>query len=148
MAAEQLWTRIYFPDDESISLEEVTPIGPNLYRFERTPIPPMLEERETLYYGDIIEATTSEDNTLHFQRLVERSGLQVIHWGLAKETVESPEFAQFCEEVMSTGGMWERMMGGLVFIHLPQDSELQVDTRIREVIAAVERKASPSEAGV
>ncbi len=36
--------------------------------------------------------------------------------------VDSPQFEEFVAKVVAEGGTWERVMGGMLFVHLPKSS--------------------------
>jgi hypothetical protein len=90
-----------------------------------------------LYLGDVIEARMDSEGVHRFQRLIERSGLRVHEWLLARVVAESPEMADYCDEVLRHGGAWERIFGGCFIIHLPADSPFDEEQALNGVLSRV-----------
>lgn len=119
-------------EEETVEVEE---IGPASFRLSVTPVtadPPV-------YLGDVIEAKLDAEGGYRFQRVIERSGLRVHNWLIPRVVAESPELAEYCEEVLRQGGQWERILGGCLIVHLPVDAPLDVEKELRAVFDTVFR---------
>jgi len=91
----------------------VTPLGPNLYRLEESSA---LGEAS---YHDIVETEPQTDGTLRFIRVATPSGLKTVSWILSKVKIESPAMSALLDKVISVGGFWEIIFGGVLLVHLP-----------------------------
>jgi len=134
---ESIETMISFDVGRSFETTQVVPLGSDRYRLEATPI-----SSESVSFGDIIEAGKDSDGYLLFRSLITKSELQSFQWLLSAAVVESPQFAAFCDRIMSEGGMWERVLGGLVFVHLPSSYALDPEKEISRIIKAIEDESS------
>ena len=103
--------QISFQDCEETLL--VTPIGPNLYRMEESPI---VGEG---FYHDVIETESQTDGTVRFLRVLTPSGMITECLVVSRFVVESQELSTLLERVMAVGGNWERIFGGVLTLHLP-----------------------------
>lgn len=108
--------RVFFQNGDCESLL-VSPVGANLYRSEQTSL---LGE---MCYFDTIEAETQSDGTLRMLRVAARSGLKTFSCFLSLAQFESPELAAFLHGVAAAGGLWERVFGGGLILHLPPGHE-------------------------
>ncbi|MGO8786921.1 MAG: hypothetical protein ACLQVL_05995 [Terriglobia bacterium] len=110
---DQIWeVRMTFEDGSSERLL-VTPLVPNLYRLEASSV---LGEAS---YHDIVETDPQTDGTLRFVRVVTPSGLKTVSWILPKVQIESPALSPLLGRVITVGGFWERIFGGVLLVHLP-----------------------------
>jgi hypothetical protein len=134
---ESLDAQISFDAGTSFESIQVTPLGSDNYRLEATPI-----FFEDVSFGDTIEATKDGEGRLLFHKLITRGKFQSYRWILTKQVIELPEFVAFCNNVMRLGGMWEQLLGGLVFIHLPQDCDLNAESLIEDMIKTLDSRFS------
>ena len=113
-------TPIEFEIDFGDSTETlpVVPIGGSRYRLEASSV------CADIYWHDIIEADCVSNKTLRFRGVHQRSGMKVESAIVAKDLAESPTLGALLERVIESAGTWERMFGGLVIVHLPEDSRL------------------------
>ena len=88
----------------------VTLIGTNRYRMEESSI---FGEAN---FHDVIEAVPESDGTLRFLRVLNPSELKTTSWILSQTYIES--LADF-RKVVALGGNWERLLGGVLILHLP-----------------------------
>jgi hypothetical protein len=65
----------------------VTPLAPNLYRLEDSPV------LGKASYHDIVETEPQTDGTIRFVRVVTPSGLKTVSWIVPKVQIESPALA-------------------------------------------------------
>lgn len=115
----------------------VTPVFGNQFRLEGT------SAFGGGMYGDVIEVERQADGTYQFIRIVEPSGLRVHSWCIRREVIESPEFERFGEAVVNAGGVWERLMGGLIYVHLLPESTFDAEAEFQAVQATVAARISP-----
>jgi hypothetical protein len=126
---------ISFDDDVSFETMPVTPLSSDKYRLEATPL-----ANELASFGDVIQAKKDENGRLRFEQVVSHSGFQKHSWLLARPIVESPEFEAFCEDVMRKGGMWEKLLGGLVIVHTPPNEDFNPEVEMERLIRTVGEK--------
>ena len=91
-------------------------VSPNHFRLEESSL--LLDAN----YHDVIRASVREDGSLEFHEITSRSELLTSSWVLSKDLAESAELSTLLEFVTSVGGAWERVLGGLLLIHLPPES--------------------------
>lgn len=108
-----------------------TPLGNNRYRLD---LPPLFVEME-LFFGDIIEVETQVNGAFRFCRVAERSGWRRWSWILRKDMLESAPFQAFQQAIEAHHGVWERVMGGIVVVHLPPDTNFDPDVTLKQVFA-------------
>jgi hypothetical protein len=106
----------------------LTQIGQNLYRIEETPI--LIESAS---YKDIIEAHLQPDGSLSFRRVVKKAEIKTFEFILSKELIGSERFRLLLDRVTESGGRWERVLGGCVYIHLPLESKLDPEREIDSI---------------
>jgi hypothetical protein len=92
---------------------------------------------EPAFLGDVIEAEPDEKGGYRFRRVVERSGMRTMDWLLPREVTESAELAELCDAIERHGGLWERVTGGCLFIHLPPDSVFDAEKELERVLERV-----------
>jgi hypothetical protein len=107
----------------------LTPIGPNLYRVEETPI----ISGEVKYF-DIIETKKQNDGTLLFKRVVEKSKFRAFGYLIALDVIRSKQFQMFWTKILQEGGYCETVFGGCVFIYLLPDSKIDPESEIKTII--------------
>lgn len=130
--------RLSFEEGSEGGIEYVTPLEKNLYRLDATPVFVDVE----VSFGDIIEAEVQANGVLRFRRVAVRSPWHHWSWVLSKDTVESAPFQAFQQAIETYGGVWERVFGGVFFVHLPPDTDFDPDAALDQVIAqqTLERK--------
>ncbi len=116
----------------------VTTLGANTHRLEWTIIP--IVPTPELYWGDVIETTAQADGTLRFLRIVSRGSFRHSMFLLSQAFLDSAEFTTFCNAVDNAGGKWERVMGGLVFVHIPDSSSFNAEVELERHMASLERQ--------
>jgi hypothetical protein len=109
---------------ESLSF---TLLGSGRYRAEESSI-----ASESINLGDVIEAEPGPDNGIRFVRVIEKSPLMTLRWLIPQDAAESEGLGQFLAKVDALGGRWERALGGLLFLHLPQACGFDADREFKQ----------------
>jgi len=89
---------VVFPGGESESLR-VSPIGSDLFRLEDSSV------LGHACYHDVIRASVRDDGSLVMREIVSRSGLRTQVWAVSKKAIESGEFRELLDYVLSTGAL-------------------------------------------
>jgi hypothetical protein len=131
---------VIFADGGPESLE-VSAIGTNLYRVALTPFND--PDDCSLAYGDVFEAERIGVHKLRFIRTVDRARMRQYSVVLSDRVIEAEEFAAYCQEVIREGGMWERLFGGLLIVHIPADSEFDPERELDRVIERIRLREAP-----
>lgn len=109
---------IEFPDEQTTATLELAPIGPRLFRIESVPF--MVE---AACFGDVIEVDPITNGNLIFVRIAERGGWRTYDFLIPAELIESEHITAIQDRVLSLGGHWERVFGGVLFLCLPPTSD-------------------------
>ena len=88
-----------------------------------------------VYYGDVIEVVQGTKGENRFSRVVSRSGLQVNVFVLPQSAFASANWESFQHLVTAQGGIWERAYGGVLFVHMPPGSTLDVSDEVKSLTA-------------
>ena len=88
-----------------------------------------------VYLGDTIEVAPLPDGSYKLVKVLERSGDKVSQFILNLTFIESPHFKEFCEAVLDASGTWERLMGGIVLVHMPSHVSFDADAELHEALA-------------
>jgi hypothetical protein len=142
---QQMWLRSEEEGEESV---DVLPLGANYYRLGSTLLTLGDEKEVRLYAGDVIEAEAKENGVLRFCRVVERSRWHHWEWLLPREVIESSAFETFQCTLVTHGGVWEQVMGGIFFAHLPEESAFDPEAEIKKVLGEVAMSRERSEPNV
>src|SRR5438093_583616 len=126
--------RLSFFDGDSETVC-VTRLAADCYRLDETPI---FNEEEPVYFGDVLELEPQADGTHRFKRVVEHAPLHHYNWMVPEFFVESPQYGEFCNAVRKAGGAWERVMGGLLLVHVPLNSGFDTEQELDRCIAAAQ----------
>jgi hypothetical protein len=105
----------------------VTPLDGNKFRLEESTL------TGEAYYGDTIELTPTGQNRALFQRVIARSGLKVLMRTLSNGIQDSPRFAFLLDKILQFGGYWERVMGGILIVHLPDNVDFNLDAELKAI---------------
>lgn len=117
---------ITFPKEAMTTHLLMTPLGGSQYRLEETPV--FLEDE--LSFHDVIRAKRRLRGGLQFQHLVDKSGLRVYEFVLSQEFAVSERLQVLLRRVEDEGGHWERVFGGILFIHLPVDASMKPNEEV------------------
>jgi hypothetical protein len=105
---------VCLPDDVRETLF-VTPMGGNLFRMEDCSVDCVVR------WHDVIEAEPQADGSLRFLRLHSPSEWMTCVWLLGEDDAESSALSELLDQVMTAGGNWERMLGGILIVHIPPE---------------------------
>lgn len=106
--------RVRFPLDRFAQTMSLVPLGDDLYRINNSGL------LSDLSYFDIIEASRESDDTLVFQRVVEKSKWRQFEYVLSERLVDPKNGLDvIINKIMKLGGNWENFFGGVVMIYLP-----------------------------
>jgi hypothetical protein len=108
---------------ENLSL---TALGCGRYRAEESSI------FSEINFGDVIEAEPSPDGGIRLVRVIEQSSLVTLRWLIPQGVAESEGLSQFLEKVTAVGGRWERALGGLLILHLPNASGFDAHSEFKQ----------------
>jgi hypothetical protein len=115
-----------------IEVLDVTPVAPDKYRIEETPI-----FNPGIALGDIIRVREQE-GIAYYVETVQKSGFVRYAWLLSKEAAASQEIRSFTERVTEHEGRWEQIFGGLLVIHLPKHSAVDAELEMSRIIGRFE----------
>jgi hypothetical protein len=118
---------ITYPNGDSEGLLVSRVEDGNLFRLEESSL------LEDAFYGDIVELLPTGENTGAFQKVVSRSGLKVLRRIISKEIQNSPKLQPLLERIMQLGGNWERALGGVLFVHLPDSVDFNLDKELKAI---------------
>jgi hypothetical protein len=100
-----------FPSEGLTTGVAVTVEGDGLYRLQEHPL-----FSESAKYGDLIRCKVLGDDHLEFQEVVEASKLELSASVLAADLLDSVAVHEVLAKVMSSGGYWQRDMGGCLTV--------------------------------
>jgi len=99
----------------------LTPLADGLYRVEHSSV-----VDESIRYGDVISATTIGELEVRFNNVVEKCPFKTTSWMIPKEYAESADLTILLQKIQDAGGVSERAFGGLLLVHLPPESTVDV----------------------
>ncbi len=131
----EIWLAFPVDGDEVIETVAVEQVGSHRYRLEAAPL--FLED---IAHHDVIHASPRTDGTFEFRGIIERSGWSRHDYLLNEAQIEA--LTDCLAGVERVGGYFERVMGGLLLIHLPPDTAT-------DTIAAIDARLThtPGSAG-
>lgn len=106
-------------DEASHESVTVTRVADRQFRLEHTP----LLSPEPLHAGDVVEADALPDGTHRFRRVVRRGAMRHYSWVVPRAWADSEDRDAYVAKVEATGGRWEQVMGGVLHVHIPTDSD-------------------------
>ena len=89
----------------------VTRESERLYWLEEQPI-----FSDAAQYGDLIRCSKLGENRFEFQEVVEQNSLKRYSGIFSSELLDAPEVREVLERIMSSGGYWQRDMGGCLSV--------------------------------
>lgn len=109
---------VEFPEEQTTVTLELAQVGSRLFRIGSVPI--MVEAAS---FGDVIEVEPSADGGLRFVRVAEAGGWRTYDFMLPAELIESERITTIQDRVLSLGGHWERVFGGILLLCLPPTTD-------------------------
>jgi hypothetical protein len=79
---------------------------------------------EAAAFGDIGELAPSENGSLRFVRVAEQAGWRTFGYILSSSKIDSDSGQSLLKELEEKGEHWEQVFGGLLFICIPPDLDL------------------------
>jgi hypothetical protein len=119
-------TRFWFENGDSEDLL-VTSLGGDLYRLEQSSF------IGDAMYGDVVRARRREDGVLLFLGIEAHSDLVSQSWVLSRAILDSPECSSVLDDVLASGGNWERAFGGVLLIHVPEARAQEFADRVKQL---------------
>jgi hypothetical protein len=116
-------------------------VAPNVYRLEDTPIWANRED-DPIHAGDVIEVQPLPDGTHRLVRVVQRSPMRHFSWAVPRFFAESAEYRRFGAAVEAAGGSWQGALGGMLWVHIPPDSNFDPEAELSRRVAAA-KSAKP-----
>lgn len=115
----------------------VSKVGPNLYRLEEEAFDwmPLDEEdhQNRPYLGDIFCATPKPGDIWQIERIHQRAPFQHYEFLVSPGLVRSAGFAEFLAKIEAMGGRWERIMGGCLFLSIPDTCDFDPVAEINQI---------------
>ncbi len=111
-------TSVEFPDEQTTVTLELAQVGPRLFRIGSVPI--MVEAAS---FGDVIEVEAGADGRFRFVRVAEAGGWRTYDFMLPAELIGSERITTIQDRVLSLGGHWERVFGGILLLCLPPTTD-------------------------
>jgi hypothetical protein len=76
--------------------------------------------------------------------MVDKARMREFSAVLSERLVDAGVFAAYCDAVMQAGGMWERLFGGILVVHVPVESKFDPELELDQVIERIrQREAAP-----
>jgi hypothetical protein len=97
----------------------------------------LLEESATfgdVKWHDIVELAPISNDEYLFVKVLQKSGFNVCTFVLSKQVIESQDLKDLLDHVISIGGNWEIAYGGVLFTHLPPESDLNLEQALRLIV--------------
>lgn len=110
---------VEFPAEGVTVSVPLTPVGDRLYRLDGVPV-----FAASATFGDVIEAEPGDGGQLRFVRVAEPGGWRTFDYILPTYKLDGEWAQSLLAELMARGGHWERVFGGLLFVCIPPDLEL------------------------
>ena len=85
-----------------------------------------------LNYGTIIQAIPNKDGDLCMTKILKASSFRTRKF-LLSQILSQPELETKFKQIIDTGGLWEIVMGGILFIHLPTDSSFDLNNFFADI---------------
>jgi len=79
-----------------------------------------------VFYGDVVEIRRDEKGENRFSKVIARSGMAVKVYVLAETAFESEKLQGSLNRLVDAGGVWERVYGGVLLVHIPRDANIDL----------------------
>ena len=115
--------------------ETLVHLGEDRYRFEVEPLGCFSAESERDLvrlprYRDEFEAEAVGSGRILFKRVVKRAPLRRFEWLVSMDMVNDSRFEEIMDKAAAEGGYAERIMGGILIMYLPKDSDFDPDQEL------------------
>lgn len=125
---KDLWYRI---DNISTGRISGMELGSNLYRLAESSV-----ISEEYVYGMKVQASLKEDNKIWIDKIIEESVFVTEGFTIKDEFYKSDEFKELAKKIISWGGDWENLFGGMIYFHIPKTS---IDS-FKEALSSAKRR--------
>jgi hypothetical protein len=119
---------VEFPAEGVFVNVPLTNVGDRLYRLDGVPV-----FAESAAFGDVIEAEPSEGGRLRFIRVAKPGGWRTYDYLLPAYKLESEWGQSVLRELEAQGGHWECVLGGLLFVCIPAELDLDPSPWVKTV---------------
>ena len=114
----------------------VSRVGPDLYRLDEELGLVLAADSDDDVphlprYGDTINTYSRDDGVLVFKSIHAKGPYQHFEFTLSKGAAQSSALSAFLQEITALGGHWQHIMGGLLFISIPDSSPIDVPAAVR-----------------
>ena len=111
------------PRSHAVGKMCLTPLGQDLYRVEGQPLGVLCG----VNFRDTVHLRRSDEGKLVFVRRVEKSPWRTLSFMISRGL----ETADLTSDLEEMGCVWEKVMGGLFFVHTPPEADaLRVRQRL------------------
>src|SRR5215472_12584360 len=122
MADPMVKIRLRGPEPNEIETLWATPLGDDQYRLDNSPF---------FAYGvsweDIVEAFSSDDGVLEFERRVRKSGNRTLRI-ILDSPAEDPKSRSVLERICEMGCSYEGLHSRLISVNVPDDADFDLVT--------------------
>jgi hypothetical protein len=108
---------------EQVSL---TPLGSERYRAEESSL-----ANDSINLGDVIAGSRIDEGEIKFLNVSQKSSYVTSRWIIPKSAAESDGLTIFLKKLTDIGGLWERALGGVLIIHLPDGTAFDADREFK-----------------
>jgi hypothetical protein len=117
---------VEFPAENVTVSVPLTPVGDGLYRIDGVPV-----GIEAAAFGDVIEAVPGDNGVLVFVCVADPGGWRTFDYLLPPGWLDSGRGRSAIREVESRGMYWEVVSGGLLFVCVPPELDLDPSLWVR-----------------
>lgn len=115
-----------------IEILDVTPVSQDKYRIEETPI-----FNPGIALGDIIRVK-EKHGVSYYVETVQKSGYIRHAWLLSREAAFSRDIKDFTQLITEHGGRFEQIFSGLLVIHMPANTIVDVELEMSRILERFE----------
>jgi hypothetical protein len=120
---------IEFPAEGLAVSVPYTRVGDDLYQLDGIPL-----GVESAGFLDIIEAEAVGEGRLRFRCVAQRSGSRTHDYALPPGRIESEQGQTMLRELEDPGVYWEQVFGGLLFICVPPELDLDPTPWVKRMV--------------
>jgi hypothetical protein len=119
-------------DENTHETVDAVEVSPGHFRLEATP----LFAGKPLYLGDVIQATPLPDGTHRFINVVGRAPMRHHSWVVPRSFAEWTDREAFARAVEAAGGRVESVMGGILYVHVPENSSFDATAELDRYLSS------------